>query len=227
MAPQVPIVAPTKSSSEFLGRIKQFASLRRSTPSVFPLQPRWKFFGDYLGPLYPTAVRDRKRRVRGPRPRRNLLPLGSKVPCGVRSLIDLPGDQDGGMFGLRRIEPPLTPAEKLARALLHARLLGKGKTATRGRGRGPVEWRKVLLPFIAWTMRMAPQLSNRKLAEYLLTDADGPHLNKEQNISQKTVENWLVGTRKLAESGEPLEGAVDIKALEALWPQLVATSKRG
>jgi hypothetical protein len=144
----------------------------------------------------------------------------------VRSLIDLPGDQDGGMFGLRRaLEPPLTPAEKLARALLHARLLGKGKTATRGRGRRPVEWRKVLLPFIAWTMRMAPQWSNRKLAEYLLTDADGPHLNKEQNISQKTVENWLVGTRKLAESGEPLEGAVDIKALEALWPQLVATSQ--
>jgi hypothetical protein len=45
MAPQVPIVAPTKSSSEFLGKIKQFASLRRSTPSVFPLQPRWKFLG--------------------------------------------------------------------------------------------------------------------------------------------------------------------------------------
>jgi hypothetical protein len=143
-------------------------------------------------------------------------------------LIDLPGDEDGGMFGLRRaLEPPLTPAEKLARALLHARLLSKGKTERRGRGRAPAEWRKVLLPFIAETMRIAPQLSNRKLAEYLLTDADGPRLEKEWNISQKTIENWLVGARRLAESGEALDDAVDIKSLEALWPQLVATSKRG
>jgi hypothetical protein len=41
------------------------------------------------------------------------------VVRGVRSLIDLPGDEDGGMFGLRRaLEPPLMPPEKLARVLL-------------------------------------------------------------------------------------------------------------
>lgn len=142
-------------------------------------------------------------------------------------MIDLPGDEDGSMFGLRQaLEPPLTPAEKLARALLHARLLGKDKTARRGRGRAPVEWRRVLAAFIAEAMRDAPHFTNRTIAQFLLDDAEGPRLEKERNISQKTIENWLVGARRLAESGEQLDGAVDLKALEALWPQLVATSKR-
>lgn len=142
-------------------------------------------------------------------------------------MIDLPGDEDGGMFGLRRaLETRLTPAEKLATALLHVRLLGKGKTATRGRGRAPVEWRRVLAAFIAQTMRDAPHITNRMLAQFLLDDADGPRLEKERNISQKTIENWLVDARRLAESGEPLDD-VDIKALEAVWPQLIATSQRG
>jgi hypothetical protein len=146
-----------------------------------------------------------------------------KVLRGVGSLIDLPGDEDGGMFGLRRaLELPLTPAEKLARALLHAPVAEKAAKCRRGRPDS--KWRKVLPPFVAQIMRTAPRFSGRQIAEHLLEDAEGPQLGRKQNISRKTIENMLTVSRKLAQTGEPLD--VDIKALEALWPDLVGPSPR-
>jgi hypothetical protein len=56
-----------------------------------------------------------------------------------------------------------------------------------------------------------------------LRTQEGPRLEKERNIYQKTIENWFVGARRQAEIVEPLDGKVDIKALEALWPPSAAT----
>jgi hypothetical protein len=71
-------------------------------------------------------------------------------------------------------------------------------------------------------MRIAPQISSREIAKYLLDEDDGPSLRGKYGVTtREAVENWLSTARKLAQSGEPLD--VGINSLRELWPQVALT----
>lgn len=107
---------------------------------------------------------------------------------------EIPGDAEGGMFGLRRVledgPPPKAPADRsrLVAALITARLRKRPR-----RGAPPKAWRSEMRPVVRFVLDYFPKATNAEIARALHTEC----LFKEANVTTRTIENWLSVVRKL------------------------------
>jgi hypothetical protein len=116
----------------------------------------------------------------------------------VKPDFELPGDPEGGMFGLRRAlesgpsQQPSDVHRKLVAALL-SRL-----RSPRVKGRPKSHWRSELRPIVAQVLREFPNATNAELARIFFDDPEGPNLNKTAGITSiLTIQNWLTEIRRL------------------------------
>ena len=116
----------------------------------------------------------------------------------VKPDFELPGDPEGGMFGLRRAlesgpsQQPSDVHRKLIAALL-SRL-----RSPRVKGRPKSRWRSELRPIVAQVLREFPNATNAELARVFFDDPEGPNLNKTAGITSiLTIQNWLTEIRRL------------------------------
>lgn len=110
----------------------------------------------------------------------------------MMSDFELPGDPEGGMFGLRRAvengPPPKPEAHARLAAALTAAMLRKKR-----RGRRPANWRSEMRRVVWTVLDYFPNATSAHIARLLHAKC----LSKEASITVRTIENWVGQVRKL------------------------------
>jgi hypothetical protein len=116
----------------------------------------------------------------------------------VKPDFELPGDPEGGMFGLRRAleSGPSQQPSDVHRKLVAALLSRLRKRAVKGRPKS--RWRSELRPIVFYVLRYHPDATNAEIARVFYDDPEGPNLKKTAGItSVLTIQNWLTEIRRL------------------------------